>query len=107
MALLRQQSVTIRGHPAPCRARPETVGQEVTMGHDKSKYLAWRRRYEPAPVKLIIVAESPPDSGKYFYDPEGSRGEILFREMMRVLGVSCTSKDEGLRKFQEAGRILV
>ena len=78
------------------------------MGHDKSKYLAWRRRYEPAPVKLIVIAESPPESGKYFYDPEGShRREILFREMLRVLGVSCTSKDEGLRKFQEAGRILV
>jgi hypothetical protein len=77
------------------------------MGHDKSKYLAWRNRYQPAPVKLIVIAESPPESGKYFYDPEGSRGEILFREMMRVLGESCASKDEGLRKFQEAGRILV
>jgi hypothetical protein len=77
------------------------------MGHDKSHYLAWRRRYQPAPVRLIVIAESPPWTGKYFYDPEGSRGEILFREMMKLLDVTCSSKDEGLRAFQRDGRILV
>jgi hypothetical protein len=77
------------------------------MGHDKSHYLAWRHHSQPAPVKLIVIAESPPESGKYFYDPEGSRGEILFREMMKLLDVTCSSKDEGLRAFRQAGRILV
>jgi hypothetical protein len=77
-------------------------------GHDKSRYLAWRRRYQPAPIELIIVAESPPKSGKYFYDPDGShRREILFREMMKQLKVTCSSKDEGLRAFQKRGLILV
>ncbi len=77
------------------------------MGHNKSKYLDWRRCYEPAHIKLIIVAESPPCNGKYFYNPDGSRGEILFRSMMKQINVTCSNKDEGLRKFQAKGWILV
>jgi hypothetical protein len=76
------------------------------MGHEKSIYIALRRRYQPVPIRLIIIAESPPDSGKYFYNPEGSRGEVLFREMMKLINVTCTSKDEGLRQFQKAGLFL-
>ena len=73
-----------------------------------TRYHAMRRCYEPASVKLIIVAESPPHSGKYFYDPKGSHTEEpLFREMMRQIEVSCSSKDEGLREFQKRGWILV
>jgi hypothetical protein len=102
-----RQAVAVGGDPPPRRTRREKLGQEVTMGHDKSKYLAWRRRYQPAHIELIIIAESPPDSGKYFYNPEGSRSEVLFREMMKLLNETCSSKDEGLRAFQRAGRILV
>ena len=44
----------------------------------RSEYLSLRRRYKPKTIKLIIVAESPPTSGKYFYDPEGRITEPLF-----------------------------
>src|ERR1039458_10743531 len=37
----------------------------------RSEYLSFRRKFEPATVKLVIVAESPPASGKYFYNPKG------------------------------------
>jgi hypothetical protein len=58
------------------------------MSRTKTNYLAMRKQYQPAPVKLIIVAESPPASGKYFYDPSGScTAELLFREMMRALRI--------------------
>jgi hypothetical protein len=79
----------------------------MTMGHDKSTYLAWRRRFEPQPIKLIIVAESPPKSGKYFYVPEGSRGEPLFAAMMQQLKATPEIKVEGLREFQKRGLMLV
>jgi hypothetical protein len=61
------------------------------MGHEKSIYIALRRRYQPVPIRLIIIAESPPDSGKYFYNPEGSRGEVLFREMMKLINVTSSA----------------
>jgi hypothetical protein len=55
----------------------------------------------------VIVAESPPKSGKYFYNPEGKRGETLFLALMKQLGISPASKAEGLRQFQEKGWMLV
>jgi hypothetical protein len=37
----------------------------------RGDYLNFRRKFEPENVKLVIVAESPPASGKYFYNPVG------------------------------------
>jgi hypothetical protein len=37
-----------------------------------SEYLDLRPPYEPETTKLIIVAESPPKNGKYFYNREGA-----------------------------------
>jgi len=77
------------------------------MGYDKTTYLAWRRRFQPVPIKLIIVAESPPASRKFFYNPGGEVREQLFDAMMQQLNVSPETKIEGLRKFQAAGLFLV
>jgi hypothetical protein len=74
---------------------------------DRNDYLAMRGRYEPASVRLVIVAESPPTSGLYFYDPSGLISEPLFAAFMKQLGVSPASKDDGLREFQKRGWILV
>src|SRR5258708_25881114 len=41
-ALRSRMAANVARDPPPRRARPETLEQEVTMGHDKSKYLAWR-----------------------------------------------------------------
>jgi hypothetical protein len=73
----------------------------------RNEYLAFRRPYEPENIRLVIIAESPPAGGKYFYNPEGARSELLFAAMMKQLGLSPTTKEDGLRKFQQCGWVLV
>ena len=73
----------------------------------RNEYLTLRRKFEPTSVKLVIVAESPPASGKYFYNPEGSVREPLFAALMSQLGITPTSKEEGLREFQRRSWVLV
>jgi hypothetical protein len=58
----------------------------------RSEYLFLRRKYEPSSVKLAIIAESPPVSGKYFYNPNGTVSESLFAALMLQLRFSATSK---------------
>jgi hypothetical protein len=57
-------------------------------------YRAMRQAFMPDPLNLIIVAESPPESGEYFYD-DRNRG-VLFREMMKLIGASPQDKIDGL-----------
>ncbi|WP_108682096.1 hypothetical protein [Methyloceanibacter sp. wino2] len=71
------------------------------------RYKEWRRRYEPEVAKLIIVAESPPISGLYLYNPDGSVSEPLFAALMKALGLSPTTKASGLRALQQRGWVLV
>jgi hypothetical protein len=73
----------------------------------RSEYLDLRHRYEPRSVKLAVIAESPPASGLYFYDPTGSPREPLFAALMKQLGLSPTTKEAGLREFQRSGWVLV
>jgi hypothetical protein len=73
----------------------------------RSEYLLLRHKFEPASVKLAIVAESPPASGKYFYNPAGDASEPLFAALMSQLGFAPTSKESGLREFQQKGWVLV
>jgi hypothetical protein len=68
-------------------------------------YHAMRQAFAPDPLKLIVVAESPPEGGAYFYD-DRNRG-VLFREMMKLIGESPRSKIEGLRAFRARGWLLV
>jgi hypothetical protein len=73
----------------------------------RSEYLDLRHRYEPRCVKLVVIAESPPASGLYFYDPTGTISEPLFAALMKQLRLSPTSKEEGLCGFQRKGWVLV
>jgi hypothetical protein len=73
----------------------------------RNRYLDLRRRYEPESIRLVIIAESPPASGKYFYDPAGAPSEPLFAALMRQLRLSPPTKEEGLREFQRSGWVLV
>jgi hypothetical protein len=71
-------------------------------------YLVLRRRYQPEIIKLVIVAESPPVGGKYFYKPEGKTTEPLFAALMKqLLDHRPHTKEEGLREFQRRGWVLV
>jgi hypothetical protein len=73
----------------------------------RDEYLAFRRKFEPTSVKLVIVAESPPKTGKYFYDPAGRTTEPLFAALMQQLKHAPATKEDGLREFQLRGWLLV
>jgi len=73
-----------------------------------NQYKLLRNQYMPKKLRVILVLESPPANGKYFYNPNGKISEILFRSLMTVLlDIKPQTKDEGLRKFSEAGYLLV
>src|SRR5271170_2641326 len=76
----------------------------------RDEYLSMRPEFEPtsAKVKLVVVAESPPVGGKYFYDSRGKVSEPLFKALMRELGyIELKTKSEGLPKFKHRGWVLV
>jgi hypothetical protein len=73
----------------------------------RNEYVSLRRKFEPANVTLVIVAESPPASGNYFYNPAGAVSEHLFAAIMQQIGFTPTSKESGLREFQKSGWVLV
>jgi hypothetical protein len=79
----------------------------MSIEFTRSEYLFFRRKFEPPCVKLVIVAESPPVSGKYFYNPEGTVSESLFAALMLQLRFAPTTKENGLREFQKRGWVLV
>jgi len=74
---------------------------------ERTDYYSFRRRFEPKVVQLVIVAESPPASGLYFYNPAGAVTEPLFAALMLQLGFHPTNKEGGLREFQRNGWVLV
>jgi len=73
----------------------------------RSEYLSFRKHYEPERVRLVIIAESPPASGRYFYNPAGASSEPLFVALMRQLCLSPITKQNGLTEFQRSGWVLV
>ena len=79
----------------------------MMLGRKRPEYLALRRRFTPASVKLVVIAESPPASCLYFYDPKGASSEPLFAALMKHLRLSPDGKEEGLREFQRNGWLLV
>lgn len=73
----------------------------------RDEYLKLRHQYEPSNIQLVIVAESPPASGLYFYSPSGAISEPLFAALMKQLGFAVRAKEDGLREFQRRGWVLV
>jgi hypothetical protein len=86
---------------------PQTSGASLMMQKQRSEYLSLRRSFEPTIVTLVIVAESPPISGEYFYDPSGEVSEPLFAALMKQIGIRPKTKPDGLREFQRRGWVLV
>jgi hypothetical protein len=61
-------------------------------------YIQLRNTHIPNVCHVIFVCESPPASGRYFYDPNGSISEPLFRAVMKdVLKIAPASKATDLR----------
>ena len=75
--------------------------------HQKKYYIDLRNKYEPANIKVIFILESPPVSGKYFYDTGGRTSEPLFSAMMKVIGRKPAIKHDGLTAFSKKGLLLV
>jgi hypothetical protein len=74
---------------------------------ERSQYVALRREYEPDNLTLLIVAESPPESGLYFYNPVGRTSEPIFSAFMEQLAIKPTDKAAGLRELQRSGWLLI
>jgi len=74
---------------------------------DKKYYLKLRNKFIPDNLKIIFLLESPPASGKYFYDPAGSKGELLFRTMMKLIDYEPKTKLDGLNEFKNRGYLLI
>ncbi len=56
---------------------------------------------------MIFLLESPPASGKYFYDTSGKITEPLYASFMKFFKIITATKVEGLRQFCDKGKYLV
>ncbi len=81
----------------------------------KDKYTVSRNKYKPNKVNVLLIAESPPSSGGYFYSETTIGKDHLFRETMKVLGFwpidrpmrkGC-DKQSMLSRFRSIGFFLI
>ncbi len=76
--------------------------------HTETFYKKLRKKYIPEICRLIFVFESPPASGKYFYDDSGSIDEPLYKFMMKCFcPFNPVLKENGLKEFKRLGILLV
>ncbi|HEV2120031.1 MAG TPA: hypothetical protein VGS11_08025 [Candidatus Bathyarchaeia archaeon] len=74
-----------------------------------------RRKYRPPKIRLLLIAESPPSSGGFFYFPSTIGKDHLFRETMKALDLwpqnkpmrKGVDKRSMLRSFQSMGFYLL
>ena len=75
-----------------------------------------RQRFRPALIKILFVAESPPESKKnedlkFFYNPAQTRNDNLFHSIMKVVfpdyEIGCHTKGEWLERFKGEGFFLI
>lgn len=75
-----------------------------------------RNRYKPARVRLLFVAESPPESAddkevRFFYNPRVERWDYLYRAVMKAVFPNFEyhpdEKDQWLRTFRQHGYYLI
>ena len=74
-----------------------------------------RRKYRPRRVRFLLIAESPPSSGGFFYFPTTVGKDHLFRETMKALELwpenkplrSGVDKRSMLQSFQSLGFYLL
>jgi hypothetical protein len=80
------------------------------------KYILARDNFKPLEgIEFLLIAESPPTSGGYFYFDRATGRDSLFRETMKALrlfpedGVMSKGFDKGplLKEFQLRGFFVV
>ena len=52
---------------------------------NKDYYIQLINKHLPEGLNLIFILESPPASGKYFYNETGKTSEPLFNELMKAI----------------------
>lgn len=75
--------------------------------YKESYYKKLRDKFLPEKLKVVFVLESPPFSGKYFYDPKGNKKEYLFKIMMKFIDYKPQDKLDGLKEFSKRGYFLI
>jgi hypothetical protein len=70
----------------------------------KNRYARARNKYKPTEINVLLVAESPPSSGGYFYAEKAIGKDHLFRETMKAL--ELWPVDRPLRKGCDKRPIL-
>lgn len=74
---------------------------------NREYYIKLRKRYLPSKLNLIFLLESPPVSGKYFYDETGKTTDPFFSAFMKLLRYSPTDKKDGLEYFKSNGYLII
>ncbi len=74
---------------------------------NREYYIDLRKIYHPSNLKLIFLLESPPVSGKYFYDETGKTTDPFFSAFMKLLSYSPTDKKDGLEYFKSNGYLII
>ena len=87
------------------------------MTGEDSSYALLRARWKPDPVRLLLIAESPPDSGagprRFFYDDDLTARDSLFRSVAKaVFDVERLPSGRGgktawLRRLKDRGVYLI
>jgi len=71
----------------------------------------WARRFRPAEIDLLVVAEAPPsDLGRYIYFPEVATHDSLFRELAALIlndAPTRKNKPDLLDALRDAGVFLI
>lgn len=87
----------------------------ITQTPLEDSYSLARNKYRPKKVSLLLIAESPPSSGGYFYAEETIGKDHLFRETMKALELwpadrpmrkGC-DKRPMLKQFRSLGFFLI
>ena len=74
-----------------------------------------RKRYKPDRIKVLFVAESPPESSddkvRFFYNPSQERHDYMYRSVMKAFFPDFEhrsgEKEKWLRRFQKAGCYMI
>lgn len=88
---------------------------DADLAYQKDRYSFARNRYKPRHIRVLLIAEAPPNSlDRYFYFEDVKKQDSLFLEIMGVLypeqkaqylhsGRDSALKKELLERFREDG----
>lgn len=77
---------------------------------ERKENLDYAYSYKPETIKYLWIVESPPFSNppRYFYRPDLTRYDSLFREVMKSVNIIPTNpKEKSLLKFMGKGHFLI